>query len=109
MAAAPVVVFDTSLALLFLRERDIEVEVEVAAERGRPGERPPHPPLERLQLRERRARDRPEHHVMVRQVDGEAVEPVCDRRAGRTARRVVRPEHEVIHHQLRAPAEQLRE
>ena len=62
---APVVVFDASLALLLLGELDVEVEVEVAAERGRPGKRPAHPPLVRLQLLERRPRDSPEHHVMV--------------------------------------------
>ena len=45
VAAAPVVVFDDPLALLLLGEPDAEVEVEVAAERGRPGKRPPHPPL----------------------------------------------------------------
>src|SRR5262249_29208558 len=49
---APVVVFDASLALLFLGKPDAEVEVEVAARRGRPGKRPSHPPLIRLQLRE---------------------------------------------------------
>src|ERR1700722_10406963 len=54
VAAALVVVFDGPLALLLLGERDIEVEVEVAAARGRPGKPPPHPPLVRLQLRERR-------------------------------------------------------
>jgi hypothetical protein len=43
VAAALVVVFDDPLALLLLGERDVEVEVEVAAERGRPGKRPPHP------------------------------------------------------------------
>src|SRR6516164_2079120 len=41
MAAAPVVVLDDPLALLRLGERDVEVEVEVAVERGRPGKRPP--------------------------------------------------------------------
>src|SRR5215204_7388875 len=51
---APVVVFDTPLALLHLGEPDVEVEVEVAAKRGCPGKCPPHPPLVRLQLRERR-------------------------------------------------------
>jgi len=74
VAAAPVVVFDDPLALLLLGERDVEVEVEVAAERGRPGKRPPHPPLVRLQLRERRPRHRRKRDVVVRQVD-EAVEP----------------------------------
>jgi hypothetical protein len=37
---APVVVFDVPLALLLLCERDVEVEVEVAAERGPPGSSP---------------------------------------------------------------------
>jgi len=38
---APVVVFDAPLALLLLGAPDVEVGVEVAAERGRPGKRPP--------------------------------------------------------------------
>ena len=71
------------------------------------GKRPSHPPLVRLQLRERRPRDRPEHHVMVGQVHREAVEPVRDRRAGRTSRRVVGPEHEVVDEELRAPSEEV--
>jgi hypothetical protein len=104
---APVVVFDAPLALLLLGEPDVKVEVEVAAERGRPGKRPAHPPLVRLQLRKRRARDRPEHHVMVGQVDDESVEAVRDSRAGRTPRRVVGPEHEVVDEKLRAPSEEV--
>ena len=107
VAAALVVVFDDALALLLLGERDVEVEVEVAAERGRPGKRPPHPPLVRLQLRERRPRHRRKRDVVVRQVDDEAVEPVRDRRAGRTPRRVVGPEHEVVDEELRAPSEEV--
>ena len=87
--------------------RDVEVEVEVAAERGRPGKRPPHPPLVRLQLRERRPRHRRKRDVVVGQVDDEAVEPVRDRRAGRTPRRVVGPEHEVVDEELRAPSEEV--
>ena len=50
---APVVVFD-AFALLLLGERSAEVEVEVAADRGCPGKRPPHPALMRLQLLQRR-------------------------------------------------------
>src|SRR6266849_8321479 len=50
---APIVVFD-AFALLLLGKRSAEVEVEFAADRRRPGKRPPHPPLVRLQLRERR-------------------------------------------------------
>src|SRR5206468_1651334 len=74
---APVVVFDAPLALLLLfSEADAEVGVEVAAERGRPRKRPPHPPLVRLQLLERRPRHRRKRDVVVRQVDDRAVEPV---------------------------------
>src|SRR3989454_990089 len=104
---APVVVFDRPLALLLLGEPDIEIGVEVAAERGRPGKRPPHPPLVRLQLRERRPRHRRKHDVVVGQVDGEAVESVGDRRAGRTPCFVVGPEHEVVDEELRAPSEKV--
>ena len=103
----PVVVFITSLALLLLGELDVEVEVEVAAERRRPGERPPHAPLERLQLRERRPRYRRKRDVVIGQVDDGAVEPVRDRRAGRTPRRVVGPEHEVVEEELRAASEEV--
>src|SRR5439155_377080 len=88
-------------------EGDVEVEAEVAAERGRPGKRPPHPPLVRRQLRERRPRHRRERDVVVGQVDDEAVEPVRDGRAVRTPRRVVGPEHEVVDEELRAPSEEV--
>src|SRR2546425_4939101 len=107
VVAALVVVFDVPLALLLLGDRDVEVEVEVAAERGRPGKRPAHPPLVRLQLRERRPRHRRKRDVVVGQVDDEAVEPVRDRRAGWTPRRVVGPEHEVVDEELRAPSEEV--
>ena len=43
--ALAVVVIDVSRTLLFLRERGVEVVVEVAAERRRPWETPAHPPL----------------------------------------------------------------
>src|SRR5689334_189705 len=47
---ALIVVFDLPLALLLLGKPHTEVAVEVAAERRRPGERPAHAPLVRLQL-----------------------------------------------------------
>ena len=97
------------LALLLLGERDVEVEVEVAAERGRPGKRPAHPLLVGLQLGERRARHRRKRDVVILQVDDDAVEPVRDRRAGRTPGRVVGPEHEVVDEELRAPSEEVRQ
>ena len=45
---------------------------------------------------------------MVGEVHGDAVEAVGDRRAGNAARLVVRPEHEMIDEELRAPPEQVR-
>src|SRR5438093_1463909 len=95
------------LALLFLGERDAEIEVEVSAERRRPRKAPPHPPLVRLQLRERRPRHRRKRYVVVRQMDDGAVESVRDRRAGWTPRRVVGPEHEVVDEELRASSEEV--
>src|SRR4051812_47399846 len=77
---ALVVVLDAG-ALLLRGERDAEVEVEVAAERGRPGKRPPHALLVCLQFRQRRPRYRPKHDVVVRQMNGGAVKAVGDRRA----------------------------
>jgi len=59
---------------LFLAEPDVEVHVEVGAVRRRPGERPPHSLLERLQLRERRPRHRRQHDVVVGKVDGDPVD-----------------------------------
>ena len=44
---------------------------------------------------------------MVRQVDDDAVVPVRDCRAGRTPRRVVGAEHEVVNEELRAPLEEV--
>src|SRR5579875_484931 len=43
VGAARVVVLGAALALLFFGDRDAEVEIEVAAVRGRPGEGPAHP------------------------------------------------------------------
>src|ERR1044071_10394452 len=54
VAAALVVVFDTPRPLLLLGERDVEVKVEVAADRGRPRKGPYNPPLVRLNPGERR-------------------------------------------------------
>ena len=98
-----------SLALLLFGEGDVEVEVELAAGRGRPGKCPSHPPLVGLQLRKRRTRHRRERDVMVRQMNDKSVEAIGDRRTGRTPRRVVGPEHEVVDEQLRASGEQIRQ
>src|SRR6516165_1388770 len=50
VAAAPVVVLDTSRALLLPGDRSIEIEIEITAVRRCPWKAPPHTPLVRLQL-----------------------------------------------------------
>ncbi len=108
-AGGPVVVFEAPLALLRLGQPDVPVEVEVALGRGRPRERPSHALPVRQKLRERRARHRPEHHVMVGQVNDGPVEAVRDRRARGAAGGVVGPEHEVVDEELRAPGKEVRQ
>ncbi len=73
-------VFDAA-PLLFPGEPDADVRVAIAADARCPRERP-HPTPLGLQRRERRARDRREHHVVLRKINGEAVDAVDDRRAG---------------------------
>src|SRR5262252_4000261 len=68
------VVRDGSCFPLLLGVRHPEVEVEIAAIGGRPGEAPSHPPLERLDLRQRSPRHRIQRDVVVGEVDGGAVE-----------------------------------
>src|SRR5262249_49070139 len=74
-----VVVVDASLALLLLGEPDAEIVVEIAAKRRGPGKCPTHSSFVLLQLRQRRARDRPKHHVMIREMKGKSVVAVGDR------------------------------
>lgn len=52
-------------------------------------------------FREGLPRRRPEHHVMVGQVNRDAVEADRDHRAGGKARRVVGAEHEAVDEKLR--------
>src|SRR6185437_9939621 len=55
VTAATVIVFGAPVALLLLGDRDVEVVIEVATPRRRPGKGPAHPLFERLQLPKRRA------------------------------------------------------
>jgi hypothetical protein len=106
VAAALVVVLDVARTLLRLGDRDIEVVVEPAVFGGGPGEAPAHALPIGQQLRQRRARHRPQHHVVVGQVFDEAVEAVRDHRARRAAGGIVGAEHEVVDQQLQAALEQ---
>src|SRR5436190_6346017 len=64
----PKVVFDDTATLLLLGDRDAEVVVEVAVVRRGTREVPAHSSPVRLDVRERRTRDRGEHHVVVHYV-----------------------------------------
>src|SRR6266566_2251918 len=101
------VVFHDVRPLLLLSPRRLQVVAEIVSGARRPGEAPPHPPLVRLELRERRPRNRRKRDVVVRQVDNGAVEPVRDRRTRWTASLIVGPEHEVVDEELRAPSEEV--
>lgn len=70
-----------ALALLLPEKPNVEVQVEVASARGRPGEHPAHSPLVFLQLPKRGTRYRPMHHVMISQVNDKTAETVRDRGA----------------------------
>ena len=105
--AAPVVVFDDCLALLLLGERDVEVEVEVAAERGRPGKRPAHPALVGLE-RASGARDTAENVTSWFAQGGRRSRQTRPQSPSRPdIRRIVGPKHEVIDEELRASSEQI--
>src|SRR5256885_5078199 len=92
----------------FLRsERRLVVVVEIVLPGGDPFEPPAHAFLERLELGERRARDRDEARVAVIEVDAEAVEIVRPERAVLAALVPVGREHEVIDDELAPAVEEL--
>jgi len=96
---APVVVADLAGALLLDGEGGTEVVVEIAAERGPPGECPANAAPEGLKLGGRGARDGSERHIVMGEVDDEAIP---NGRAGGTARREIGTEHEVVDEELGA-------
>src|SRR5262249_12481465 len=89
--------------------RDTEVEVEVALVAGGPVEAPAHTLAVGEQHVERRVRDADHRDVAGREVREHPIEAVRGRRASRTSRRVVRPEHEVVDDELTTAVEQLRQ
>ena len=68
---------------------------------------PAHAPLERLDLRQRRARHDHEGDVALREVGDRAVEMIGEQRTTRAALLPVRAEHEVVDDQLAVFAEKL--
>lgn len=106
---APVIVLDANDLLLLFGIGRIEVRVELAPERRRPREPPAHPLFVLPQLRERCLRHRPEHHIVIFQMHGDAIEAVGNGRARWTPRRVGRTKHEMVHEQLRSSLKQIRQ
>src|SRR2546425_1181620 len=88
---------------LSLREADVEITVEVAAERGDPLEAPPHAPFVGLDVRARRIGGHDEGSVAVREMHVDAVEAVGPERTAVTPFLPVGPEHEVVDRELTAP------
>src|SRR5262249_27642951 len=72
-------------------------------------EGPAHALPESLELLERRARDRDEGDIALRQMDREAIETVGPERAALAGRLPARVEHEMLDDQLVMAAEQIRQ
>ena len=92
---------------LLRRERHREVVVEVAVRRRQPVEGPAHPLLERVELLQRRTRDRDQGGVARGKVRNHPLKTVGPERAAFAAFVPVGREHEVLHHELAAPLEQV--
>ena len=83
------------------------VEVEIALVRRDPRKSPAHASLESLQICQRRARDRHQRHIVLREVLIRSVDVVAQERATNAAFTKFPPPHEVINNQLASPLEQL--
>src|SRR4030095_3577326 len=83
--------------------------VEVAAERRDPVEAPVHAALEGFDPRQGRARDGYERQIAMLEMPARAVDMVGAERAADAAFLPVRPEHEMLDHELAAPVEQVGE
>ena len=103
------VVIDLALGDLLIRERDVKVVVEVAAERRHPIETPPHAGLERFDIRERRSRDCDIGHVMVFEVHERPFDVVAFERATGAALLPIRPIRKVLDDHLAATVEETSE
>src|SRR5580692_12219542 len=95
------------LAHFVLRYGNAKIKVEVGGVGGGPRELPFHALFEGVDLVEWRSRSDQEPHVPLRQMGSQVVEMICQQRTTRAALLPVRPEHEVINHQLALRAEQL--
>src|SRR5262245_56643527 len=101
-----VIVVSLALGDLLRCERHVIVKVEVAAVGRHPREAPTHALLIGLDLREWRARDRDEGHVMLHEMLVGAVDVIAQERATDATLFPVGPHHEVIDDQLAALVEQ---
>ncbi len=91
------------------RERHAEIEIEVAALRGDPGECPAHPFLDLLDPPKRHARDRGERQVGMLEMLPRRVDMIGDERAAAAHMVRARRQHEMIDGELAAAVEQVAE
>src|SRR5262249_45102021 len=107
--APGVVVTYTFRVDIFLSERHVEIEVELALRGGQPGERPAHAFLVCGELLDGRTGDRDEGRVARGEMHHSPIESLRDERAALAAGVPAGPEHEVVHDELLLPCEELRE
>src|SRR5262249_28621470 len=107
--ADAVIVIGLALGLLLRRLAHLVALIGVVAERRYPFEGAAHALPESLELLERRARDRDEGDIALRQMDREAIETVGPERAALAGRVPARVEHEMLDDQLVMAAEQIRQ
>src|SRR5262249_19055108 len=93
--------------LLFGRERDLVVGIEIAAERRHPIEVPAHPALESLDLGERRPRHDDEGDITLRQMECRFVEMIGKVRGAWAAGFPAWTKHKMIDDQLAFAVEQI--
>src|SRR5580704_1512175 len=101
------VVVDLPLVDLLLRERDVEVEVEIAAEGRDPFEVPAHARLVRENLGERCARDGYDRHVVVGEVLSRSVDVLGLEGAAGTGGIPFGRVHQMMDNQLAAAVEEV--
>jgi len=102
-----VVIIYFALRDFLLGERNVIVEVEVAAERRHPLEAPAHALFVSLEFRQRRSRDRQQRHVIMLEVRERAVDVIAQERTARATLLPIRTEHEMIEDQLTASVEEI--
>src|SRR5215831_3225358 len=104
-----VVVAGGACSNAFSCERHAKIIVEIGIERGDPGKPPAHPPAHDLNLLDRRTRDHSIAHVVILQMNQDALDVVDGERATHALMLVAWAHHEVLDHKLAATVEKVGE